>query len=142
MAIATARMKTLYNMAANELDPTLQDIKNIYGQHAVNKLKHGYVHDCQDCFGFGWWPDECIPMHFSEAEEGWESDPCPTCNQDNAVFEYLVEQKDDKTVRDKVIKKDLLALNDDIDNMLYEFEKRLRCAELLVIQGSKGHLPE
>jgi hypothetical protein len=93
------------------------------------KMRHGYQHDCNSCFGFGWWIGETIPVHETEARDGFESDPCPECGEDNAIYAHLHEKREEDMAAGS------LPIAESVDEMLYKFEKELRCAELLVIQG-------
>ena len=111
------------------VDPVLLDVKALFGDDAVKKLAHGYQHICTDCYGFGYWPGDNVPLLLTEAQEGWSSEECPVCGSDNAVYEYLLDRKE-KQERDRVVEDFLFDGSHEIDKVLYEFEKGLRCAEL------------
>lgn len=115
------------------VDPVLLDIKAIWGDEGVKKVSHGYQHDCPDCYGFGMWPGEFIPVHLNEAQEGWSTEECLTCGEDNAIFEFIRDRMEEKEARQNLL---WIKTSDSIDAVLYEFEKGLRCVELSDIQGS------
>ena len=120
------------NVAARRQE-VLEEIKLFWGPRGVAKLQHGYVHDCDYCDGFGFFLNENIPVNAAEARNGEMADPCPICKEDNAVFEYYRRH-----ITEDIDYGIFSTKSESLDDMLEEFERGLRCAELSVILGSSS----
>lgn len=120
------------SLRAVYLDPKLKKAVWSDTGEVIKKLEHGYKHDCTECYGFGVWPGETIPVSFAEAEDGFASEECPVCGEDNAVFEFLASKRE-AALSNSSSSGDLIPKRD-IGEAIASLEKLLRCAELSAIQ--------
>ena len=124
-------MTGLSSTPSQHFDPPVSlgsDGKIIF-KRSVPKLMPGYTNDCSKCFGFGMWPGEPdFPVYPEEAVDGFESDACGDCGEDNTVYAYLYEQRQE--LESNSNEEEFVRI-EELSKSLEEFEKSLACAESL-----------
>lgn len=81
-------------------------------------------HDCPYCFGYGFWPDENVPVTVAEALTGMTTDSCHQCGADNWYHEEQMCDTDEDEASPQQVSDYFLSV-------MKKFEENVKCAESL-----------